>query len=177
MLTQNRYTWRHNSVLNKLFHTLKSHLPRTENIFCDLPGYMPGISTLPTDILVTSLKPDIVIVNKTEKTVSIIELTIPFDTNIENANQRKSAKYEPLISDIETEGYNVKFFALEISSRGFLSPDNSKRLSEIMSLTDYPKKNLNSLKLCLQKIAIVCSYCIFNSKYDPEWIEPNLVTF
>ena len=177
MLIQNRYTWRHNSVLNKIFQTLKSHLPDSDNIFCDLPGYKQGISTIPADIFVTTLKPDIVIVNNIQKTVTIIELTIPFDTNIESANKRKRDKYEQLISDIEDEGHSVRFFALEVSSRGYLSPDNMKRLKEIMKLIDYSNKNLNSLKLSLQKIVLVCSYCIFNSKYDPEWIEPNLVFF
>ena len=176
MLNQGKYTWRHNSILNKLLQTLKIHVPAPNKIFCDLPGHMVGISTIPTDILVTTLKPDLVIVNYEEKTLSIIELTVPFDSNIEIANQRKSQKYENLISDIDETGYSVKFFALEISSRGYISPENMKRLKELFPLSDsFNRKDLNSLKLSLQKIALICSYITFYSKYDSEWLEPQLV--
>ena len=178
MLNQGRYSWRHNSVLMKLYESLKPHLPESAKIFCDLPGLMTGVSTIPTDILITLLRPDLVIVDYNEKTMSIVELTIPFDSNIESANNRKIKKYENLISDIENEGLSVRFFAFEISSRGYISPDNQKRLKQIMTLTDsFTHKMLNSLKLSLQKIVLVCSYCTFYSKYDSEWIEPQFVHF
>ena len=52
-------------------------------MFCDLPGKHVGISTVPTSVPITSLRPDLVIVNESEKNITILELTVPFDSNIE----------------------------------------------------------------------------------------------
>ncbi len=178
MLNQGRYTWRHNSVLNKLFGTLKSLIPDSIKIYCDLPGYMQGISTVPTNIVITSLKPDLVLVDDESKSVVIFELTVPFDSNIDSANDRKQTKYQQLVNDIENEGFSVTFYAFEISSRGLITPENSKRLKNLMSCyTILNVKQCNSLKRSLQKIAIVCSYITFYSKYDNQWQEPNFVNF
>ncbi len=47
--------------------------------------------------VITSPKPDFVLVNEAEKSVTILELTVPFDSNIDNAIKRKTDKYEDLI--------------------------------------------------------------------------------
>ena len=178
MLNDGRYTWRHNSILDTLATNLKAVLPETEKLFCDLPGKLIGISTIPTDICITNLKPDLVIVNYEKKLVTLIELTVPFDSNILAANKRKTKRYEQLISDIENNDFEVNFYALEISSRGYVSPDNSQRLKSIMTLADdsYSKKQLRALRQSLQKISIICSYCIFYSKFEKNWINPPFVS-
>ena len=178
MLNQGRYTWRHNSVLNKLFGTLKSITPDSTKIYCDLPGHMQGISTVPTNVTITSLKPDLVLVDEERKSIAIIELTVPFDSNIDSASDRKQTKYQQLVNDIRNEGFSVNFYAFEISSRGLITPENSKRLKNFMSFDNlFNAKQCNSLKQTLQRIVIVCSYIIFYSKYDSNWQEPNFVIF
>ena len=112
--------------------------------------------------------------NEIDKSIIIFELTVPFDSNIENANNRKCKKYENLINDISDKGYSVTFEAFEISSRGLITNANSERLKNLLNL-----KNSELKDFCnqLQKTVLVSSYIIFHSKYEPEWIAPSLVTF
>ena len=89
------YTWRHDSVLRCLCNTLRSHfLPDTE-IHADLPGLRASDSpptTLPLRILVTSARPDIVIIDG--DIITLLELTIPINTTegLQNARDCKLAK-------------------------------------------------------------------------------------
>ena len=176
MLDQGRYTWRHNSILHSIFTFLKDNNPLSLELFSDLPGCMEGISTVPTDIVVTTQKPDIVIVDRENKNVVIFELTVPFDTNIQSAHKRKLDRYSNLVSDINQTDYDAYHCAVEIGSRGTISKDNQKRLNELLKPFDISKKDINSVIRNISKIAIVSSYCLFYSKYESEWIDPNYVT-
>ncbi len=70
------------------------------NIFSDLPNRMQGCSTIPTEILITAQKLDLVIYNKDSKEIMIMELSVPFERNIEDTHKRKIDRYQYLISDI-----------------------------------------------------------------------------
>ena len=147
MLDQGRYTWRHNSALNAIHSTLQSklHHPSQFEITCDLPDSMFGISTVPTDILVTTQKPDLVIVDRALKRIILIELTVPFDINISSAHERKTKRYENLISDLNTAGYKASCLAIEIGARGFISKDNQKRIIDMLNFCGISmhRKDLN----------------------------------
>ena len=174
MLDQGRYTWRHDSILSAIFEKWRSKLQENESINCDLPNNYAGISTIPSSVIVTNQRPDITVVNEIDKSIILFELTVPFDSNIENANNRKCKKYENLINDISDKGYSVTFEAFEISSRGLITNANSERLKNLLNL-----KNSELKDFCnqLQKTVLVSSYIIFHSKYEPEWIALSLVTF
>ena len=58
----------------------------------DLPGKFSGISTVPTSIIPTTVRPDIVLISKSTKKVCLLELFIPFKANISPTHLRKSAK-------------------------------------------------------------------------------------
>ena len=78
-------------------------------------------STIPPDILVTLSRPDLVIINRSLKTVYLLELTCSFERNIVAAHQRKSTKYISLKSDIESEGFTCTLIPFEIGSRGHVT--------------------------------------------------------
>ena len=74
-LNQGRYTWRHNSVLQKIVDHIKTYLDSDENLYADLPNHRASDNppaTIPPEILVTSARSDMVIVS-----VTLMELTIP----------------------------------------------------------------------------------------------------
>ena len=126
------------------------------------------------DILVTNLKPDLVIVNKTNKFVTLLELSVPFETNIENTHDRKVKRYQNLINDIEQSGYTVYYYLLEIGSQGFIDADNVKRLKSITC--KYTKDvKLADIKNNCSKISLIGSYIIYHSKFEESWIEPKLI--
>ena len=59
MLESQRYTWRHNNLVNFIVTNVDSQF----KVYSDLPGFeAPGGGTIPPAIYVTNLKPDIVIV-------------------------------------------------------------------------------------------------------------------
>ena len=91
MLEQGRYTWRHNSVLNIIANMLESHiLTSSWDIYVDLPGKTyKGNSTIPADIIQTTLRPDIVLVNQQIKKIFILELTVSFEPCMADARVRK----------------------------------------------------------------------------------------
>ena len=74
------------------------------SIYADLPGMIFNGRTIPVDIVATSVRPDIVIVNRTEKFIELMELTYSFEKNIDSANLRKSTNYLDMKTDIEEAG-------------------------------------------------------------------------
>ena len=177
MLDQGRYTWRHNSILNYIHSTIKNTNQDSLEIFCDLPGILVGISTIPTDIIITSQRPDLVIVNRILKKVTLVELTVPFDLNVTRAHERKLDRYENLINDINDTDYTAAYLAIEVGSRGFISNDNNLRLKELFNMFGIcSKKELNMLISNLKKAVIIASYCVFYSKYEKSWIDPKLIS-
>ena len=86
-------------------------------------------------------------------------LTDQFEHNISKALERKSHWYADLIFDISRNGYNCNHTCIENGSRGLITPETNKRISEISSsIKAEPPKS--SLKKDLSKIAIFSSYTI-----------------
>jgi len=103
-------------------------------IYADIPSHtLPGGGTVPPPphLLVTALKPDLVIIDRMEEKMDIFELTVPLETNIKNANAQKRNNYEHFITDITTRDVSVHPF--EIDSRGYISPSNKGNLRNCIS--------------------------------------------
>ncbi len=177
MLDQGRYTWRHNSVLNSMYNYFISAKPDNLEIFCDLPDMLPGISTIPSDILTTNLRPDLVIINRQSKNILLLELTIPFDSNITSAHERKAERYENLVNDLNDLGYLTEYFPIEISSRGLITKENNLRLKDtVKQIKNVSRKDMNTFLDGLKKVAILSSYIIFYAKYEQSWLNPAMVS-
>ena len=54
--------------------------------------------------------------------MDIFELTVPLETNIQNANTQKMNKYEHFFTDMIT--WDVPIRPFEIGLRGYISPSN-----------------------------------------------------
>ena len=169
-LNEGRFTWRHNNVLSFICRTLKENIPKSMNIFCDLEGYRTSNTTVPVSCIATNQIPDLCIYSEEngEKSLTVIELTISFELNIQNAHQRKTEKYSSLISDLKDNNVNTRFIALEIGSRGYVSDDNSKRLKEILKIAKC-KSSFKNFRDTISKLAIVSSYVIYHAKDEPAW--------
>ena len=95
-----RYEWRHNDLLRYIDKTFLENL-FNGNIYTytDLKGHSIAGGTVPPHILTTSLRPDLLILWEGEKKITIVELTVPIETNLENAHQRKVEKYSSIVRD------------------------------------------------------------------------------
>jgi hypothetical protein len=171
-LTQGRYTWRHNSILSTIVNHLKNKLPDDAaiKIYADIPGWLINGSTVPPNILPTSQRPDLVIVDSGRKRIHVVELTIPFERNIASANNRKTERYSSLVSDLNSTEYKCVLSCIEIGSRGFISQDNKNRLCAIFKSVG-SKKACKKLFYDISKTTLLCSYAIWNARHEPSWVE------
>ena len=149
-----RYNNRHDMVLEGLHSAVRGNLPEGTTMIADLESDY----SFPAKLACTDLRPDIVWWNDTTRRVTLLELTIPFDTLLEDAARRKQAKYRSLAEDIEKQGYSVKLLTLEVGSRGVPHNAAFKQLGEHVGLSTKETKNLTAN---LSTLAIQGSYKIW----------------
>ena len=100
-LSQSCLTYRHDVVL----HCIVSNLSRvfaesqTIHIYAELPGMHVSVSpqaTIPSTLIVTSYRPDIVIYNESTNSVALLELTCTLDSihHLESVKDRQQTKGE-----------------------------------------------------------------------------------
>ena len=166
MLDTHRYTWRHNNLINFIVNSVDSKF----KVFSDLPGWeATGGGTIPVDLCITNLKPDIVIIDKNKKIFYIYELTVPLATNIDQRNAEKTQKYAPFITDIT--GYACTVNCFEVSSTGFISKRNKSTLTTLHKFMKQEMKRSTFLSN-LNSLAWYGSYKIWLTRDDPTFADP-----
>ena len=125
-----------------------SYLSTETTIYADLPNQRATDhppSTIPPSILVTPLKPDLVLLYK-DKQATVIELTCPMNTksNLVAARSRKQNKevYGILFSDMANKGWTVDYETLEIGSLGHYQKEMRPLLSSALDLPKGPTRDL-----------------------------------
>ena len=143
-------------------------------IFADITDHKFNGSTIPPDIISTKSRPDLVIVNRKAKKIELLELTCSFETNIEQANNKKYRRYLSLKSDLESEGWTVYLTPFEIGSRGHVTNRNKTALKNTF-IRNHIKLNHKKLFCDLSKISLLCSFSIFQAHCEPAWRDPPLL--
>ena len=113
----------------------------------------------PTEITSTCQHPDRIIWSVNSKKAIIAKLTIPFETNIDWAHQRKLEKYEDLCEQCIKNSWSTDIFPLEIGCRGFISNATSTFLTKF-GLS--PAKKMEYIKK-IQNKAVTASEQIWHS--------------
>ena len=80
-------------------------------------------------MIVTTLKPDIVIIDENKKKAVIYELTVPFENNIHTQHKYKSEKHAYFETDIKQ--YDTTVVSFEVGARGFFTGVSKLRLNNI----------------------------------------------
>ncbi|XP_056127556.1 uncharacterized protein LOC130105540 [Rhinichthys klamathensis goyatoka] len=73
----------------------------------------------PDTIAVTSLRPDMVLMSAASKQVVLLELTVPWEDRMEEAQERKRAKYADLVAECRRNGWKARCEPVEVGCRGF----------------------------------------------------------
>ena len=129
------------------------------------------MGTIPTSLVVTVKKPDIVIVDQKTKSVYIFELTVPGEARIEIAHSLKSDSYSHFASDITA--YTVSVTPFEVGAHtGHISNENKKRLQSLHKFCTKDIK-LKKFKENISAITILSSYYIFNCRNKEAWSTPD----
>ena len=167
MLKTDRYTWRHNNLINFIVNNLdKSRF----KVYSDLPGWeAPGGGTIPSQLCVTNLKPDIVIVDEVKKILHIYELTVPLTMNIDQRHNEKTQKYTPFLTDITN--YTCTLNCFEVSSTGYITPENKSTLTTLHSFMRKDMKKSSFLSN-LNSLAWYGSYQLWLTREDKEFAIP-----
>ena len=170
-LNQGRQKWRHDSVL---YHMTKEICKVKEDkvtIHTDIPEYSINGGTLPADIITTGQRPDIVLINRKDKKIALLELTVSFEKNIESANIRKSSRYFDLTNNLKAKGWSADCVPFEIGSRGHITKKNKSDITNILRKYNIklPQKKFQE-ELC--KISLLCSFAIFQAHCQPMWQSP-----
>ena len=149
-----RFTWRHDSILNFIANNLQSY----------------HIHIITGDIY----RPDRLILTK-DNTLYVVELTVGYETNLRNNINRKHFKYKDLIQEQKKKFPSVTSVNLSISALGVFGKESANFLImlERMDLDD------SHVKFVIKKnigIAIRSTYYIFCCR-NKEWTHPELMKF
>ncbi len=155
-LQLHRYDVRHDQILEAIATTIREHLPPSTSMSVDLSdGY-----TFPTHIAATDLRPDIVWCDD-KQTITLVELTVCFETSYEAAVERKEDRYRDLTSDAKRAGYSLTLITLEMGSRGLPNMVGFQKLRETLKLRT---PEFTKLLLDASKQAILGSYKVWCSR-------------
>ena len=121
-----RFTWRHDSILNCLAKALQ--VMNLGNIYADIPEFR-NPSILTGDVY----RPDLLLVTP-DKSLYILELTVGYETNLHKNVVRKREKYHNLVKEQSKHFYSVKFINLSISSLGIFDKKCSSFIDMLNTL-------------------------------------------
>ena len=92
---------------------------------------------------------------------TIIELTVPFESNFKKAHNRKQAKYHDLLDDIKGNGFDIDLTTIEVGSRGFICPDGFDQLKDMLLISG---RQMEKLLVKVSVAAITGSFKICTSR-------------
>jgi hypothetical protein len=96
-----RYNVRHDSILSVITETVSRNIPPTTSMTADISDTYE----FPHHIIPTDLRPDLVWWDEAHKSITLVELTVCFETNFEEAARRKSVKYLHLVEQAKAREY------------------------------------------------------------------------
>ena len=119
----------------------------------------------PIHIAFTQLRPDITIFSNVLRKVILIELTCPCEENMESWHSTKINKYLALKTTIESNGWSVELFAVEVGARGYCSKSVLCCLKKLGFNNTLIRNNIKNFS----KSSMECSFCIWLARNNKEW--------
>ena len=134
-----------------------------------LPGYLShciitGDSRRPHMLLSTA-----------DNRLYIIELTVGFETNLNNNTRRKELKYHSLLTDLSSDYHTIEFVNLSMSCLGIFG-QSSVSFLKICTELDFDNHHLNFIVSKLSTIIIRTTYYIFCMR-NKSWCNPELLSY
>ena len=165
-----RFTWRHDSVLNFLAHTLLS--VRDAKLLADLPGF-----NSPSIVTGDEYRPDMLLIasDNTLYVNNVIELTVGHESNLSNNSKRKKLKYSNLVKELKDDYRSVTFVNISMSCLGVFA-NESISLLKMLDKIGFEKKHQDFCVKRMTTIAIRTTYFIF-CRRNKEWENPILLTY
>jgi hypothetical protein len=138
-------------------------------LYADVPGFKS-----PSIITGDTYRPDLLL-SLSNGSLYVVELTVGYETNLENNVKRKKAKYRELVRQLDENQFNeVNFVNLSMSSLG--TP--VQECSTFLEMLENVGLDKNYRTFCVRRmmtIAIRSIYYIFCCR-NKEWESPDLLT-
>ena len=117
----------------------------------------------PPCIAHTDLRPDLIIYSEFTKSTPLMELTVCFETNFEEAKSRKEMKYSNLVDEIEENTFTVlvDLVTIEVGARGFLRYESFRQLNKVLGAD---RKEFFTLLMDVAKVTIKNSFSIWTQR-------------
>ncbi|CAG9565456.1 unnamed protein product [Danaus chrysippus] len=112
---------------------------------------------IPEDICASASRPDIFLYSRILKRVVMIELTVPWETNIPKDHATKVNKYYELTNELTRNRFVVDLYAVEVGARGI----TAKSLYNLLKDLGLSRTNINSFLERTSKAALVGSFQIW----------------
>ena len=158
--------------LPRSFTTSALHHPDLIDIPSDLSGWRASenpVGTIPEELLVTTARPDIVLVKNSA--ITMIELTVPHNAqeSMLKAKTFKSQKenYQKVLSDFDARRVSAELYTIEIGSLGHWLPCSRKSL--LQSFPTLKKSTASSILDRAGMRVVGASQTNFKSRNDPTW--------
>ena len=101
-----------------------------------------------------------VLINNREKSVKLVEVSVPFDPFISNCYQTKFNKYFPISQEINNLGFRTEILVFIVGSLGHVH----KRFNSGLSKLNVPNYEINSLSKYCSISAILGSRLVWKMR-------------
>ena len=118
-------------------------------------------------------KPDLVLINRRERKIAMLELTCPLENNVTKVHKAKELKYTPPELDLKEKWFQVQLVPFEVGSSGHMTKHNKKAIADV--LRKYRIKLRPLVIQNLAKISLLCTMSIFHAYQSSEWVSPPLL--
>jgi len=137
----------------------------------DLPDLRQGSPyAFPVDVDATSIKIDGYIISRSKKICILIELTVPFEHNIEHWHFEKLEKYQSELSHIRD--WKLSYLILEVGCRGWIPG----RFFSIVRNIGFVGREARRIYNNLQLVARKCSYVIWLNRFNKDFQSSTRIT-
>ena len=153
-----RYSRRHDKVLEVLGGFIQEHLSPSFGFTIDLPS---SVYSFPQHITPTDSRPDIVWWCEGSRSLWLLELTVSFEPQMEDAQQRKQSKYQDLVEASRDAGYTTELITVEVGSRGLVDASSFRPLARVLNVSH---KDISNLCIALIRTTLLESHKIWCSR-------------
>ena len=113
------------------------------------------------------MRPDLIVTNEEKRIIKLIELTVCWEDNIDNAHERKMKRYDDLVDHYLEEGVDAECITIEIGARGFIG----NRLRKLLKRVRMNAKDTRTLNNMIQKKSEERSFWIWLKRNDKTWVD------
>ena len=120
---------------------------------------------IPSEVCLTNLRPDLILVSRNTKQLGIVELTVPNEDRTEVSWKIKRQKYEQIVQDGRQNGWRVRVWAVEVGCRGFPAMSMSAMMKDIGLNGSDRKKAIERIG----KVAEEASHSLWKASHYKKW--------